>query len=359
MALLLLFAALAADPRVGYLNDLCRWILTLEPGTGELKNTSDTPWSIFINGNFARVLMAAHQITGDARYRDEAVRWADTFVGQQRQPGFWAFDGKERDIYFGDTGTAVTALARIARQAPEKKRAAYIEAMRRYARFVAEGCAGDPQGKGRGGSPGWINKEGAVGCGYYGGHVSTQPYTIATATTGGAFFSELYSLTKDPTYRRIAAGAVRWLLARRKPDGEIPYTLDGKANAAWPLDTMTYCAEAFVAAYTLLGDRELNAEIVREIRPSIEWLLRTQNPDGAWGKLRSQDQQRSPGVVTLLAWYHRSVRRDPRVRQAIARYTEYLLKPENSRAYGVKQLVRTSGFVGLVFADLIRPGSTL
>lgn len=203
MALLLLFAALAADPLVAYLDDLCQWILTLQPGAGELKNTKDTPWSL---------------------------RWAETFYHQQRpavtpgnrEAGYWPFDGKDRDIYFGDTGTAATALA-----------------------------------------------------------------------------------------------------------------------------------------HALLKDEALNREMAPEIQPVIEWLLRHQNPDGTWGKLRSQDQQRSPGVVTLLAWHHRAVRRDDRVQAAIQRYTRYLLNPENSRAYGIKELVRTSGFVGLVFADLIRPGITL
>jgi len=40
------------------------------------------------------------------------------------------------------------------------------------------------------------------------------------------------------------------------------------------------------------------------------------------------------------------------------RYSQFLLAPEYSKAYGVKQLVRTSGFVGLAVADLIQPGVT-
>ena len=46
-----------------YLTDLCDWIMTLDVGSGDLKGTADTEWSIFINGNLARTLLAAHKIT--------------------------------------------------------------------------------------------------------------------------------------------------------------------------------------------------------------------------------------------------------------------------------------------------------
>jgi hypothetical protein len=92
--------------------------------------------------------------------------------------------------------------------------------------------------------------------------------------------------------------------------------------------------------------------------PCVEWLLRTQNPDGSWGAPQSYDQQRSPGVVTMLVWHYRAAKPDPRIARAVRRYCQFLLTPANSRAYGVKQLVRTSGFVGLAVADLLQPGVT-
>lgn len=355
-----------------YLRDICDWIMTLDVGSGYLKNTKDTEWSIFINGNFARVLMAGHRVTGSQAYLEEALRWCDTFCQQQRlaitstseEGGYWPFDGKERDIYFGDTGTATTALALGYRFATAARKPVYLKALERYACFVRTGCINDPQGKGRGGSPGWVIREGehrgALGCGYYQGHVSRDPYTISTGTTGGAFFSEFYAISRRPEAREVAADAVRWLLKIRKPDGEIPYILDGKFpyQETWPLDTMTYCAEAFVAACTLLDDAALRSEVAREIRPSVEWLLRTQNADGSWGAPRSPDQQRSPGAVTLLAWYYRHANADARVAGAVRRYVKFLLDPGHSRAYGVKELVRTTGFVGLAAAEVLKPEVT-
>ena len=123
-----------------------------------------------------------------------------------------------------------------------------------------------------------------------------------------------------------------------------------------PLTTLTYCSEGLIGAHTHLGDAELKKEIAREVKPCVEWLLAAQNPDGSWGVAQSADQQRSPGVVTLLVWYYRTVEPDPRIHQAVCKYCQFLLRPANSKAYGVKQLVRTTGFVGLAVTELIQPG---
>lgn len=355
-----------------YLKNICDWVMTLDVGSGMLKNTKDTEWSVFINGNFARLLAAGYRISGEKSYLDEALRWADTFYQQQQlvitpvltESGFWGDRGQTGNPYLADAGTASTTLAVCYRLADPGRQALYLNAMNRYARYIRDGCLHDPQGKGRQPSPGWViasgDHRGALGCGYYEGHLSMAPYTIATAITGGAFFSELYALTGRAELKETAVQAVQWLFKVRKPSGEIPYVLDGKFpyTEDYPLDTMTYSMEAFVAGYTLITDEAFRAALLRDIAPSIEWLLRTQNRDGSWGELRSQDQQRSPGVVTLLAWYYRSGNPDPRIVKAVRQYCRFLLNPENSKAYGVKELVRTTGFVGLVVADLLKPGVT-
>ncbi len=357
-------------PLLAYHADLCEWAMGLDVGSGMLKGTQDTPWSIFINGNLARVLMAGARLHGRPAYLEEGLRWCDTLVRQQ-QPvqtpagiagGFWGDHGATGNLYLADSGTAATALALGCRRVEGERRTAYLAALSRFAAFVHEGCREDPQGQGRGGSPGWVLHEGpdsgALGCGYYNGHLSTAPYTIATAVNGGAFMALLYSLTGNGQYRETAVGAVRWILRHRLPDGQLPYLLDGSPSAEWPLDTLTYCTEAIVAVPTHVDDPALRTEVVEGVRPVVEWVLQHQNPDGSWGKLRSQDQQRSPGVVTLLAWYYRNGGADPRVAGAVRRYCGFLLDPERSAAYGVKSLVRTTGFVGLAVAELLEPGST-
>jgi len=355
-----------------WLEDINSWILTLEPGSQILKKTEDTADSIFINGNFARLLAASFRITGNEAYLREALRWADSFYHHQRlamtskleEASYWVDLSRNPygNIYFGDGGTAASALAMLLSYAEPEKKALYLRTLERYARFVVDGCRVDPQGLGREPSPGWLipqgEDRGALGCGYYEGHLSLKPYTISTATTGGGFFSALYALTGKAEYGDIAAGAVAWLLKIRKPDGEIPYLLDGEVSADWPLDTLTYCTEAFVPADLYLKDKKTREMLRREIKPTIEWLLARQKADGSWGEMRSADQQRSPRAVSLLAWYYRSVQPDPKIQAAVRRYVAFLLDPERARDYGIKTLVRTTGFAGLTVAEILLPGST-
>jgi hypothetical protein len=349
---------------------LCEWVMTLDVGSGMLKNTSDTPWSVFINGNFARMLMAGAVLHGQPQYQAEALRWCDSFVGQQQpvatstgaEGGYWGDHGPTGNLYLADSGTAATALALGARRAEGERRMRYLQALQRFAAFVHTGCREDPQGQGRQASTGWVTADGpdqgALGCGYYGGHLSTAPYTIATAVNGGAFMALLHSLTGEAQPRQTASGAVRWILGKRLPDGRLPYILDGQPNDDWPLDTITYCAEALVAVPTHVDDAALRQEVAAGAKPVAEWLLQTQNADGSWGVARSQDQQRSPGVVTLLTWYYRNVEADGRVAEAIRKYCRFLLDPASSQQYGIKSLVRTTGFVGLAVAELLEPGVT-
>lgn len=357
---------------LAWLRDAGEWIVGLDPGSGILKNTADTPDSIFINGNFARLLMALHRLTGEKGWLDEAIRWCDTFYGQQRlaptsdfeEGGFWVDLGRnpKGNIYFGDGGTAASALAVGCGLADSRRAALYLKALERYARFVLRGTAADPQGLGRGATSTWLIRDGAdrgaLGCGYYLGHLSVKPYTVSTATTGGAFFAALHGLTGNPEYAEVARGAVAWLLGIRKPDGEIPYILDGETSDEWPLDTLTYAAEAFIAADAYLKDPAVRALLGRELGRTVEWLLARQNPDGSWGEARSADQQRSPRVATLLAWRYRSAGRDERVRTALGKYCAFLLDPKNAADYGLKSLVRTTGFAGLSIAEILLAGST-
>ncbi len=154
-----------AGPLSAYLEDLDAWILPLDVGSNALKNTKDTATSIFINGNFARVLLASHRITGRRDHLDEAIRWCDTFCDQQQaattskgEPaGFWADLGPGGNIYFGDAGTAATALAVAYRFVDDDRKVKYLRAMENMARFVMDGCAADPQGRNREATASWVS----------------------------------------------------------------------------------------------------------------------------------------------------------------------------------------------------------
>ncbi len=353
-----------------YFDGICDWIMSLDVGSNLLKGTKDTATSIFINGNFARVLLASYRITGNQAHLNEALRWCDTFCtiqqrtksSKENEVGFWPDCGPRGNIYFGDAGTAAHAMSAAYGEADKERQAVYLAALERMARFVIDGCAQDPQGGNRAATPSWVIRKGgdagALGCGYYRGKLSVEPYTIATATTGGALMSELYAITGKTEYKEIATGAVTWLLSTRKDDGEIPYTLAGNTLTSWPLDTMSYCTEAFIASNLLLKDEALQTAMHRDLGTSVGWLVTGQNADGSWGKLRSADQQRSPRAVTLLSWALRWTKEKERIAEALQRYCAFLLKEENSKAYGVNELVRTTGFVGLATADILKPDCT-
>ena len=76
----------------------------------------------------ARVLLAAHTITGNQTYLDQSLAWCDSFVrlkhtiktstasplatGLNHTTGAW-WDSGYGTIYFGDTGTAHQALLAV------------------------------------------------------------------------------------------------------------------------------------------------------------------------------------------------------------------------------------------------------
>ena len=200
--------------------------------------------------------------------------------------------------------------------------------MERYARFVGEGNQGPLKGRGAAAPHGWVIKtgkdKGAIGCGYYGKHLSTLPYVIATGTTGGAFFAELANLTANTTERSAllseAEAAMHWTAGVVLPSGEIPYILDGKTDTkTWPLDTIAYVTEGVVGVDTYHPDAR--DELAKGFESTVHYLVSTQQADGSWGELRSADQQRSPRVLTLLSWWlhlqARTGHTDPKVSAAV------------------------------------------
>ena len=103
--------------------------------------------------------------------------------------------------------------------------------------YVA-GCAYDPDGNETETTSSWLVNPtnssvldyGALGDGYYMGHINLMPYTISTATTGGAFFSELAALSGDTPQgsevAHYAQGAATWLLRNVQENGTIPYFIN-------------------------------------------------------------------------------------------------------------------------------------
>jgi hypothetical protein len=353
-----------------YLRTVSNWAIEVELASGELKIPGKRRTSIFINSNLARTLIACFELTGEERYLQEALAWFDILVNLQQMTlsangdtaGFWGDFNPSGNIYLGDAGTSATALAGAVRFAKGNRREKYMQALQLYANFVRFGAIDDPQGKGRGGANGWIIREGqssgAIGCGYYRNELSLSPYTISTSVTGAAFFSSFYALTQDREYLQIAESAGRWLISVREPTGEIPYILHNSQSDSWPLDTMSYVADGIIGLYLRTDSEIVRAEIRKSMARSVQWLLNLQNADGTWGKLRSEDQQRSQGILNLLVWYYNEISPNPLILDGVRSNYGFFLKPANSAKFGVKELPITTGFVGLGIAEVLEPGIT-
>ncbi|HNT66386.1 MAG TPA: hypothetical protein PKN04_11455 [bacterium] len=350
--------------------DLCDWAVDVQLATGELAIDNRLRTSVFINSNLARMLCAGYDLSGNARYRETALAWFDHLVDQQQlvlssqgdTAGYWGDLSPEGNIYLGDTGTAAHGLARAIRYTEGQQRGRYLQTLRRFGTFIRWGSVDDPQGKNRGGSPGWIladgENRGAIGCGYYRGELSLSPYSISTSVAGAGFFSALACFTGDSSDWMVAENALRWLLAQQTEEGEIPYILHNSRLDEWPLDTMSYFADGLVAVYLRSGSDSLRCFIAQEIKPSISWLLKNQKRSGVWGKMRSEDQQRSQGAINLLTWYYHHIEQDKKVLRAIHNNLIFFRKPERAEKYGIGILPISTGFVGLAIAEMVEPGIT-
>jgi len=355
---------------LNYLESICQWSIKAELRSGELKIPAKRRTSIFINSNLARILVAGYELTGKTEYLEEALLWYDRLVDLQqiittpdgKEAGYWGDFSPDGNIYLGDAGTSTTALAVAVRFAEGERREKYMKSLELYANFVRFGTKEDPQGRNREGATGWIIKEGedtgAIGCGYYKNELSTAPYTISTSVTGAAFFSCLYKLTGNPEYQKIAENAVQWLFARQDPFGVFPYLLHNFQLDDWPLDTMSYVADGLISCYINSDNIQFKKFIEKKSARSIQWLLNQQNSKGVWGKMRSEDQQRSQGVLGFLVWYYNDVGQYQRIQKTILANINFFLNPENSAYFGVNELPITTGFVGLGIAEVLEPGIT-
>ena len=141
--------------------------------------------------------------------------------------------------------------------------------------------------------------------------------------------------------------------------GVIPYILHQPNGSLFPgqyvYQAITYSSESFISnALRFPASAE---PMAGSLNTTVEWMIEQQNTDGTWGVLLSGDGERSPRVVSLLQW-HYSIYPSAKTAAAIDRFVAYLLEPANSKAFGVRKGILQSGFVGLVFADLLEPWIT-
>ena len=343
-----------------YLVEICDWI---ESGTTE--ESESAAWT---SAGSIRALLAGYDLAGkQQRYLNAALEWGDRLITQQRpvqtaagNPGaLWVSRNDGLPLNSADSCIAAAALARSYVYADKARKRVYRKALERYARVLVEGY--QPQGarKSWEGSSGWVifrgKDGGGIAMGILDGQVSVRPSTASTAA-GSLFFSQLYALTENPEYRRLAADAVRWLIRNRRPNGQIPSILDGTMSLQNSLGVIPYWTEAIQAAYYLLDDRDLTGWMLAELDLTIRWLLRIQNEQGVWGE--GAEKRVTTSVATLLAWFYLSADSDESIPSTLNPLWSLWLNPVHAQSFGVMVHEPTSGMVGMTAAEMIKPGIT-
>ncbi|MGH9328129.1 MAG: hypothetical protein ACRD2B_15780 [Terriglobia bacterium] len=332
--------------------------------------------TIYVGGYYMRDLVDGYEIFGDRQYLDTAIAYGDYLLKQQMPNGFWP--SGYGWVALADTGSALGLFSALYSHVDQRRQAEYRHAVLRYLNSVEK--------------DGMVLKNGAVGDGW--AHVKNgrltdpdyEPYTLSSALTGGNVFTWAYYLTKQNKYRDVAYHALKWILSTMRSDGNIPY-ISRTEGADWAKrgngnpqndynlwQRMTYGTSAYVGEGVIsfdlhCGNAAWRAWIQKAVRPNIEFLLRTQLPDGTWSKLgrTSWDRTRSPGIVNYLTWYYEHVQKDPRTVKAVRRWDAFVLNPQNGKAYGLLNDGATGGtkanafnsatsLAGRALADIISPG---
>jgi hypothetical protein len=329
--------------------------------------------TIFIGGYYARTLAAGYRILGDRRYFDAAVAYGDHLLTLQSDRGYWPTG--YGNIYLADTGSALGLFISLYKDVDKERQEKYSRVVSKYVEAIE--------------ADGLINPSGAVGTGWRStvdGKITApyrDEYTISSALTGGEIFTWMYHKTGNPHYREIAYRALRWIFTTMHEDGKIPYVLAGEGSSLtragdakndrvlwerWPYDTSAYVGEGLLSFGLYANQPQWTAELESAVRPHIEWILRTQNPDGTWAVADSPDQKRSPGIINFLIWYDIHVRHDPRIVEAVRKFDRFLLTPGQAKSFGLLSVNGDNGvrateggdvvtsLTGRAIADILRPG---
>ena len=368
---------------------------------------------IFVNGNLARGLMAGWTALRNQTQLDIGLSWCDTFVSSAMRTT--ASDGTEvlywdsgySAVFFGDSGTALQAVATGYRFAAAgsggaalaaQRRAKYMRAMQGYYHYVAKGCTQPPQIKGFAygnacppPGQGWLITSGptagAIGDGFcppkHTGGVCFAAYSCATGTTAaGAFGALAASLPEDHAERadllKVVAAAGQFIASEIDQSTLTDYNYDNstaRANiggAGWiPQHWMAYPFGEGLVQAALVAPPSQAAAWAKRTAPLAAYLCRAQHPSGYFGSNSSADMgdlRRGARVVTFLQW-HYAHQPTEAVGRAISRFVDFLLARPSWLGVADDTPVVTptgvglgpglvTGFVSLAAGDLLAFGST-
>lgn len=323
------------------LRDLCEYIVN---------NKRDVP-TIFVAGYYMRTLVAGYQVLGDRRYLDVALTHGDALLKKQMPNGYWGTG--YGPIYLADTANALGEILALQKFADPARRANYSAALRRFVSAMERDHLVLPSG--------------ALGTGFRAQPDGTitkrydDAYTVSSALVGGETFMWMFKETGDEKYEQMGYNAVRWVLNTIREDGVIPYILPGEYADPKVKDdpendfnlwdrlrytNVTYVGEGIISFDLHCDKPQWRDEVHRKFQPVIEFVLRTQNPDGSWGDPKPvlrpdtnkspwngrphSDRRRSAGAVNVLTWWYLHVDGDPRVLAAVRKFDKFIDDPRNA-----------------------------
>ncbi|MDR3675770.1 MAG: hypothetical protein P4N24_09790 [Acidobacteriota bacterium] len=359
--------------------ELCDYIVANKGSGPSIIRKGKTINAIFIAGYYMRTLVAGYEILGDQRYLDTAIAYGDTLLKDQMPSGYWATG--YGPVYFADTGSALGLFIVLYKHVDRERQKRYLDSVQRYVDSLEK--------------DGMLLPNGALGVGWehtedgkLNGPIPDK-YTISSALTGGEIFTWMYYMTKKDQYRRMAYNSLRWIFTTMRKDGVIPYVLAAYGSSLekhgdprndyqlW--DELPYLTAAYVGegllSFDIHSDQAAwNAELRKDAKPMVEWLLSTQNANGSWSHPSHEpgcravfDLTRTPGIANTLIWYYNHVDKDPRVLSAVKKFDQFLLNPEEAKEFG--QLNQGAAFIqgcndrdtatsltGYAFSDILVPG---
>ncbi len=332
---------------------------------------------IFTGGYYMRNLVAGYKIFGDKRLLETAAAYGDWLLGKQSERGYWQ-TGYAGRIYLADTGSALGLFIVLYPHVDPERQKKYLAAVQRYVDAIERDRLIRPSGALDVGLK--TDPNGVATVPY------DQDYTTSSSLTGGEIFTWMYHATKQKKYREIAYRTQRWILSTMREDGVIPYNHPGgksdlriKGNPQndhmlWVNSlylNSAYVGEGLLSFDLYCGRRDWQQEFRAKIKPHIDFVLKTQNPDGSWAPPSNWDQKRSPGIINFLVWYYQHVEKDPRIPRATQKFEAFILNPAHAKAFGLLNEGAVpdlkdphakvghdcvTGLTGRALADILKPG---
>lgn len=223
----------------------------------------------FIDSYGVRALAVAYDLTGRERYLAACRTWSDRmlsyqskmvpegayYMGYHRKPGETTGQWFVADCCSIAMGILATAL----RCDDEIERERYLSSLGSFAGLVMDN---------------FVRDSGGITDGYW--EKSDEEWWCSTSLFA-AFAFQMFGVTGEERYRRVALGAVDWML-RFQYNQTILYPFEKGAPT-----TVFYVLESYAASLPHLDPgSQRRQEVFTRFSQAVEWIVRNQDRDGWW-----------------------------------------------------------------------------